>query len=124
MEKRPFSRGGSSRHRCSRGFTPGQEVENDQSEKISVSRLAADKEFKQTIASELRTVTPNSGLVEVKEEPEEFYGNYKDQKRVSFKRLKSRGSRLRSQPKNDSDSELTEILEETQRDNDLSPKVK
>ena len=113
VEKRPFSRGGSSRHRCSRGFTPSQDAENDQVESNAITRLVADKEFRQTIASELRTVTPNSGLVEVKEEPEEFYGNYKEQKRVSFKRLKSRGGKLRSQPKNDSDSELTEILEET-----------
>ena len=60
----------------------------------------------------------------MKEEPEEFYSNHKDQKRVSFRAITSRGKKLRSQQKTDSDSELTEILEETQRDNDLSPKVK
>ena len=60
----------------------------------------------------------------MKEEPEEFYSNHKDQKRVSFRKIKSRGNKLRSQQKTESDSELTEILEETQRDNDLSPKMK
>ena len=68
-------------------------------------------EFPRQIASEQRTVTPRNGLGEVKEEPEEFYSSNKDQKRATIRQIRSRGSALKKT--NDSDSELTEILEET-----------
>ena len=49
-----------------------------------MSRLTPDMEFPRQIASE-RTITPRNGLVEVKEEPEEFYDAAKQQKRATIR---------------------------------------